>query len=98
MRVAWVTAAIVLFLTVIGSAVGEPLRVGTFALDATPPLGTPLCDGLVPVAASVDDPLSARGIVLVGAGKPIVLVAFDWIGIGNSGYDEFRAAVARAVG
>lgn len=76
----------------------EPLRVGTFKLDGTPLIGTPLCDGLCPPAATVADPLSIRGVVLVGAGKPIVLVAFDWVGIGNSGYDAFREAVARAVG
>jgi hypothetical protein len=46
----------------------------------------------------VDDPLSARGLVLLGAGKPIVLIAFDWVGIGNDGYDAFREAMARAVG
>jgi len=73
------------------------LRVGTFNIDATPPVGTPLCDGLVQPVKSVDDPLSARGIVLVGAGKPIVLVALDWVGVGNSGYDRFREEIAAAV-
>lgn len=96
MRGCWMVAA--LWFSTLGVAVAEPLKVGTFALDATPPLGTPLCDGLCPVSATVDDPLSARGVVLVGAGKPIVLVAFDWVGIGNRGYDAYREAIARAVG
>lgn len=74
------------------------LRVGTFNIDATPPEGTPLCDGLVKPVISVDDPLSARGLVIVGAGKPIVLVALDWVGIGNSGYDRFRERIAAEVG
>jgi hypothetical protein len=85
------------FLLLVASAQAESLRVGSFAVDITPPIGAPLCDGLVPPVASVDDPLSARGVVLVGAGKPIVLVAFDWVGIGNSGYDEFRERIARDV-
>jgi len=75
----------------------EPFRVGSFSVDATPPTGTPLCDALCPPSVAVDDPLHAHGLVLLGAGKPIVLVAFDWVGIGNSGYDDFRTAVARAV-
>jgi hypothetical protein len=94
----WISLAAALFLAIASTAAAEPLRVGTFVLDATPPAGSPLCDGLCPPVASVDDSLSARGVVLVGAGKPIVLVAFDWVGIGNAGYDAFRAAVARAVG
>src|SRR5207244_1364869 len=39
-------------------------------------------------------PLSARGLVLLGAGKPIVLVAVDWVGIGNEGLDAWRRAMA----
>ncbi len=30
--------------------------------------------------------------------RPIVLCAVDWVGIGNSGYDAFREAIATAVG
>jgi hypothetical protein len=40
--------------------------------------------------------LRARGIVLLGAGEPIVLCAVDWIGIANEGHDAFRRALARA--
>ena len=40
--------------------------------------------------------LRARGIVLLGAGEPIVLCAVDWIGIANEGQDAFRSALARA--
>lgn len=95
----WIAVSIVCWaLSAAAAIAAEPLRVGTFAIDATPPVGTPLCDALVQPVASVDDPLSARGVVLVGAGKPIVLVAFDWVGIGNGGYDAFREGTARAVG
>lgn len=92
-------------LTLLGSLVCDnqlladnPLAIATFQADVTPPLGSPLCDGLVPVADGVDDPLSARGIVLVGSGQPIVLCAVDWVGIGNAGHDEWRAALAKAAG
>lgn len=75
----------------------EPLRLATFQLNVTPPLGSPLCDGLVPEAAKVDDPLFARGLVLLGAGEPIVLCAVDFVGIGNGGYDAWRETLARSV-
>jgi hypothetical protein len=56
-----------------------------------------LCDGLVPPATGVNDPLSARGIVLAADKQPpLVLVAFDWVGIGNEGHDAFRKAIAEA--
>ncbi|CAK9055239.1 Uncharacterized protein SCF082_LOCUS29893, partial [Durusdinium trenchii] len=43
-------------------------------------------------------PLTARGVVLLGNGKPIVLCAVDWVGIGNESYDTFRTTIAEAVG
>jgi hypothetical protein len=75
-----------------------PLRIATFQADVTPPLGTPLCDALCPPARKIVDPLSARGVVLLTGQKPIVLCAVDWVGVGNSGYDAFRDALARAAG
>lgn len=75
------------------------LRVATFSADVTPPLGTPLCYSLVPVGTQVDDPLEARGVVLLPEGqKPIVLCAVDWLGIGNGSRDSWRAALAKAAG
>src|SRR5688572_11750485 len=73
------------------------LRVATFQLDVTPPLGSPLCDALVPPATGVADPLSARGMVLKADEQPpVVLVAVDWVGIGNEGHDAWRNAIAEA--
>ncbi len=75
------------------------LSVATFQIDATPPLGSPLCIGLISPAKVVDDPLSARGIVLFPAKqKPIVLVAVDWEGISNKAHDAWREAIATASG
>jgi hypothetical protein len=78
---------------------GRGLRVGTFAADVTPPVGTPLCYGLVPVGASVTDKLWARGVVLLPEGeRPIVLCAVDWLGIGNHSRDRWLAVLAKAAG
>jgi hypothetical protein len=76
----------------------EPLAICTFQSDATPPLGAPLCYAGVPPAKEIVDPLTVRGVVIVGAEQPIVLCAVDWVGIGNGTYDEFRAALATAAG
>jgi hypothetical protein len=70
------------------------LRIGIFQVDATPPLGTPVAYA---PARKIEDPLRARGIVLLGAGKPIVLCAVDWISIANGGHDVWRESLARAV-
>ena len=76
----------------------DQLSIATFQADVTPPLGCPLEDGAVKPAARIVAPLTARGIVLMGAGKPIVLAAVDWVGIANQGWDEWRAALAEAAG
>lgn len=83
-------------LTSIASA--DELRIAPFHADVTPPIGAPLCDALVPPADKIDDPLFARGIVILGAEKPVVLCAVDWVGIGNGGYDAWREALAKASG
>jgi hypothetical protein len=76
----------------------EPLRIAAFNVDATPPLGTPLCDALVEPAKEIIDKLSCRGIVILGEGKPIVLCILDWVGVSNTGHDAFRKALAEAAG
>jgi hypothetical protein len=86
-----------LFLAVVGAEAraGGPLKVGVFAVDASPPIGSPMA---YDPAREVVHPLSCRGVVLIGDGEPVVLCSVDWIGIGNDGNAEFRAALARAVG
>ncbi len=73
----------------------EPLRIAVFTADATPEIGMPVA---YVKARSITDPLSARGVVLMGEGKPVVLCAVDWIGIGNGGHDEWRRGLAEAAG
>jgi hypothetical protein len=71
------------------------LHLAVFQADVTPPLGSPVAYA---PARSIEDPLSARGVVLLGAGAPIVLCAVDWIGIANEGHDAWRQALAEAAG
>src|SRR5262245_17399934 len=72
------------------------LSVAVFDIDATPPIGSMMAYD--PVTNKWDLGLRARGVVLLGAGEPIVLCAIDWIGIANEGHDAFCAGLARAAG
>ncbi len=53
--------------------------------------------GIAP-AQRVDDPLYAHGLVLLGAGKPIVLAAVDWCEIRNDAYSRWQVALAEVAG
>lgn len=86
-------SALLLCLVFITPIRAETLRVGMFAVDASPPVGSPLA---YDPTKGVQSPLSCRGIVLLGAEKPIVLCAVDWIGISNDGQTVFREALANA--
>lgn len=69
------------------------LRVGVFSVDASPAVGSPLA---YDPTKGVEWPLSAKGVVILGAGKPIVLLSIDWIGIANDGHKLFREKLAAA--
>ncbi len=72
------------------------LKVSVFDVDATPPVGSMLAyDKMI---NSWDLSLRARGVVLQGLEKPVVLCAVDWIGINNDSYDAFREALGEAAG
>lgn len=73
----------------------EPkVKLASFDVDATPPLGSAMA--YQPVRRLDELTLRCRGVVLIGAGDPIVLCAVDWIGIANGGHDAFRQALATA--
>lgn len=80
------------------SAEPAPLQLATFEADVTPPIGSVLCHGSIAPVKEIVDPLSARGIVLFGAGDPIVLCAVDWVAISNEAHDVFCKQLAEAVG
>lgn len=84
---------------IIGSVMpsyAEGISAGIFDMDVTPPIGSQMAYD--PVTSTWDMGLRAKGIVLLGAGEPIVVCAVDWIGIGNEGHDAFRAGLARGAG
>lgn len=87
---------VALSLLALAAAAQDALKLATFDVDATPPLGSAMAYG--PVKRLDDLTLRCRGIVILGAGQPMVLCAVDWIGIGNEGHDAFRAALAQAAG
>ena len=66
----------------------ESLRLAVFDVDATPPVGSMMAYDLVKAQGEVG--LRGRGVIVLGAGEPIVLCAVDWIGISNEGHDVFR--------
>src|SRR6187399_18743 len=74
----------------------EALKLATFDVDATPPLGSAMAYD--PVKRLDELTLRCRGVVLIGAEQPIVLCAVDWIGIANEGHDYFRDQLAAAAG
>jgi hypothetical protein len=76
-------------------AIAQNIRVGFFEVNASPPIGSPVAYA---AARSITDSLSARGIVVLSADKPVVLCAVDWIGISNEGQDRWRRQLAAAAG
>ena len=76
----------------------ERFTISTFEADITPPLGHPLIGGLRPPAKTIGDRLSARGVVLSGGEKPLVIAALDWCELRNQAYDELRDVLAKAAG
>lgn len=84
-------------------AAGEPVAAGglhlaSFRFDVTPPTGHSLCGGWIKPVSGVDDALEAIGLVLRGAGAPIVLCTVDWTGLLNEAHLAWRTALAEAAG
>jgi len=86
------------FAMAVAAVAADPagLKVATFDVDATPPVGSAMAYD--PVKRLDELTLRCRGIVLIGAEQPIVLCAVDWIGIANEGHDAFRDQLAAAAG
>jgi hypothetical protein len=72
------------------------LQLATFSADITIPLGH-RCMGILDTKAErIDDPLEARGFVLLGPDAPVVFVALDWCEVRNGAYDLWRDTLAKA--
>ncbi|HWQ53288.1 MAG TPA: hypothetical protein VN442_06360 [Bryobacteraceae bacterium] len=81
-----------------GAQEDRKCEVAVFQADVTPPIGEPLCNGLVRPAETIDHPLKAKGVVFRGASGVFALCAVDWVGLSNTSHDLFRRKLAEAVG
>ena len=75
-------------------AIGQ-IKVSTFHVDASPPIGSPLA---YDPTTEIQSPLSCRGIVIQSDKKPIVLCSIDWLGVANDAQNEFKKAFAESAG
>ena len=73
----------------------EGLRIATFQADATPPIGY---DMGYSVVKKIGEPLLVKGVVITGAGKPIVMAAVDWVTVDGRARDEWHALLAQEAG
>lgn len=71
----------------------ETLKVATFEVDASPPVGSPLA---YDPTKGIQMPLSFRGIILQGR-ETYVLCCVDWLGVSSDSQKEFKRAIAEAV-
>lgn len=82
--------------SIAGALRAEGLQLAVFDVDTTPPVGSMMAYD--PVKAQGELGLRGRGVILLGAGEPMVLCVLDWIGISNEGHDVFRQRLAEAAG
>ena len=87
-----------LLLVLTGNVWSEDLRISTFTADVTPPIGSPLCFSNIKPVETVEEPLTARGVVLFSEEKPVVLCVADFVVIANASHDAWREALAAAAG
>ena len=92
-RATWL---VVLFLVRSATAAGEPslTHLAVFHCDATPPLGSKIYDGTF---TTVEQPLSAKGIILDDGRERYVLCALDWRWLRGPQNKLLRRKLAEAV-
>jgi hypothetical protein len=73
-------------------------RVATVSVEITPPLGHPLMGGGIARSNRIEDPLFAKGAVILGGSAPVVLMSLDWCELRNDAFDRWRDAIAAAAG
>ena len=69
------------------------LKLASFIVDITPPIGFPLAYG---VNRKVDSPIYIRGIILNDGAKSVIFASFDVIGIAGDVYLYFRKLIAKS--
>jgi hypothetical protein len=80
------------------SAPAATFSLATFHADITIPMGHPCMGGGISPAKEVIDPLLAKGLVLTGGEKPVVLVSLDWCEVRGTSYEKWRKGLAEAAG
>lgn len=88
----------VFLLLLLTSVSALAIQIAPFRADVTPPVGAPLCGGLVKPAAGVSEPLLALGMVLLSDDKPVVLCAIDFCEIRGADHIHWREVLAKAAG
>ena len=78
------------------SSAAVDLRVTTFSVDITPPLGRPVGLGFIPVLKTAEHPLLARGILLQDSETSCVICTLDWMEVHNESYDFLRQQIGDA--
>lgn len=79
------------------AAAGE-FRAAAFESEITIPIGHACMGGGISDARQIVDPLFAKGFVLWGDQRPMVVVALDWCQCNNDSYDRWRRVLAEAAG
>ena len=74
----------------------KALRIATFSSDITIPIGHRCMGVLKTKSKTIDDALEAHGLVLLGSGPAVLLLALDWCEVRNGAYDQWREALADA--
>lgn len=82
----------------LADGVSARFQIAPFETDVTPPIGHPLLASMCPPAKAIEAKLWAKGVVLSGGEKPVVLVSVDWCEIRNDAYDRWREVLADAAG
>lgn len=81
----------------VGAISASGFHLATFSADVTVPLGHGMMGGAW-LSKRIGDPLEAHGLVLLGGGQPIVVVAVDWCEIRNEAYRRWQEVLAQATG
>ena len=75
---------------------GQAVRIRLNRPQALNSFNGALHDALVAALKAAAGDAGVRCVVITGAGKPIVLVAVDWINIDGRTRDEWHALLAKA--
>lgn len=78
----------------LNAASAETLKVASFAIDASPPVGSPLA---YDPTKGIQSPLSMKGVILQ-ADETYVLCSIDWLGVSSDSQKHFKEAIAEAIG